>query len=237
MELFDRIKELGGMHGIDLIGVAGIGRYNQEIERMGGALPGGFPRAISIGIVLQRSIVDLLADRTRYENLLQYRTHAYDVINDRLDSFASIIGSLIQKSGFRAMPVPAAKRIDHARICASISHKMTARLAGFGWIGKSCLLIHPVYGPGVRWTTVLTNAPFEENQSIVEGQCGGCDRCVKACPVQAFTGRAFSEQEPRDARMDAAKCEGYFAEFERLNKLPVCGMCLYVCPHGKTKRF
>ncbi len=102
------------------------------------------------------------------------------------------------------MPIPAAERIDSIRVCASLSHKATARLAGFGWIGKNCLLIHPVYGPRVRWATVLTDAPFEENRMMVEKRCESCDRCVKACPAQALKGRNFLDGEPRDTRFEVA---------------------------------
>lgn len=133
------------------------------------------------------------------------------------------------------MPIPAAERIDSNRICASISHKVTARLAGFGWIGKNCLLINPDHGPGIRWTTVLTNAPFEENQTIMENRCGTCSRCVKACPVQAIRGRNFFEHEARDMRLDVLKCENYHKEMERLGEVGVCGMCIHACAYAKRK--
>ena len=77
MELLDRIKQLGDIHTIDFIGVAKIDKYKKEIETIGGSIIGDFPRALSIGIVLQKSIVSLLKDRETYENVLQYRTHAY----------------------------------------------------------------------------------------------------------------------------------------------------------------
>jgi epoxyqueuosine reductase len=124
------------IHAIDLVGVAGIGKHQEDIERIGGKVGRGFPRALSIGIVLPKSIVNLLRDRETYENAFQYKAHAYDAINQRLDSFASIVGSIIQKNGWHVMPIPAAERIDSIRVCASISQKITARLAGFGWIGK-----------------------------------------------------------------------------------------------------
>ncbi len=233
MNLFQEIQQLGAVHAIDFIGVASISKSKREIESLGGLIVGDFPRALSIGIILQNSIVNLLEDRNVYENLLQYKTHAYDIINYRLDSFASIVSSFIRKNGYKVMPTPAAERIDNSRVCASISHKITARLAGFGWIGKNCLLIHPDYGPRIRWTTVLTDAPFEENQIIMENHCGTCTVCVKSCPAQAIKGRNFIEHEPRELRLDVSKCEKYYQELATLNKLEVCGMCLYTCPHGK----
>jgi epoxyqueuosine reductase len=127
MGLFDKIMEVGGIHAIDFIGVAGISEFKNEIKNMGGSVIDDFPRALSIGIVLQKSITSLLNDRDTYENVLQYKTHAYDVINNnRLDTFSSIVSSIIQSNGYKVMPIPAAERIDSNRVCASISHKLTA---------------------------------------------------------------------------------------------------------------
>lgn len=227
MNTLERIKELGDIHGIDFIGVAAISHVKNEIKEITGSLIADFPRALSIGIILQKSIVNLLDDRATYENVLQYKTHAYDVINNRLDGFASIVSSVIQRDGYRVMPLPSSERIDSNRVCASISHKMTARLAGFGWIGKNCLLINPKYGPRIRWTSVLTDAPFEENKEIIKSQCGSCDKCAKVCPVHAILGRNYAEHEPRELRLDVRKCEEYYnSEFQ------ICGMCLYACPFG-----
>lgn len=233
MSLLERIQELGDIHGIDFIGVAGISQVQNEIKQISGQLISDFPRALSIGIVLQDSIVNLLKDRDTYENVLQYKTHAYDVINSRLDNFASIVSSVIQRNGYKVMPLPAAERIDSDRVCASISHKLTARLAGFGWIGKNCLLINPKYGPRIRWTFILTDAPFEENKEILESRCGNCDRCAKICPAQAILGRNYVEHEPRELRFDVKKCEEYFDKIKEEGKLEICGMCQYACPFGK----
>lgn len=233
MELWERIVQLGDLHAIDFIGAAGIDGYQEEIASIGGAVADGFPRALAIGIVIPQGIVQLLRDRESYENQFQYRTHGYTILNNRLDQFASLVSSLIQKNGYRAMPIPAAERIDSRRVCASISHKITARLAGFGWIGKNCLLITPEYGPGVRWTTVLTDAPLEVSQAIMENRCGGCNQCVQACPAQAIKGRNYVDGEARELRLEVAKCEGYFQKLKHSKRLGVCGMCIYACPYGK----
>ncbi len=236
MDLMAKIRELGDTYSIDYIGVAGIENFHKEIAEIGGALPEGFPRAISIGIVLSYAIVDRLNISSTYEDLLTYSTHGYDIINDRLDLFASVVASVIQHAGYRVLPLPAKERIDSDRVCASISHKITARLAGFGWIGKSCLLITPQHGPRVRWTTVLTDAPLEANSELMEVRCGTCDRCVKACPVDAFTGRNYIEGELREARFDVFKCEEYFKRRGEETGLDVCGLCLSACPYGYSNR-
>ncbi|HRU42619.1 MAG TPA: 4Fe-4S dicluster domain-containing protein [Candidatus Diapherotrites archaeon] len=53
------------------------------------------------------------------------------------------------------------------------------------------------------------------------------------CPVNAIRGKAFSEDESREMRFDAHKCEAYFNSLTAAGKLYVCGMCLYVCPYGR----
>jgi epoxyqueuosine reductase QueG len=233
MDLMARLRELGEFYGIDYIGAASIEGLHDEIAEIGGAIPEGYPRAISIGIALPGQIVDRLSAEAAYEDLFTYHEHAYKVINDRLDLFASVAASVIQRAGYRVLPVPAAERIDSDRICASISHKITARLAGFGWIGKNCLLITPDHGPRVRWTTVLTDAPLEVKPSIMEVRCGVCEQCVRSCPAQALTGRLYIAGQPREARLDVRKCEAYFRRRREETSLAVCGLCMSSCPYGK----
>jgi epoxyqueuosine reductase len=67
-------------------------------------------------------------------------------------------------------------------------------------------------------------------------QCGSCQECVEICPVQAFTGQPFREEELREVRYDASKCDRYFGKMKEKNgDLAVCGLCLYVCPHGRSR--
>jgi epoxyqueuosine reductase QueG len=130
------------------------------------------------------------------------------------------------------MPIPAAKRIDANRVCASVSHKLIARLSGFGWIGKSCLFITPEHGPRVRWTTVFTAAPLEVNDDIMDVRCGSCSLCVNNCPAQAISGRNYADNESREMRFDVSKCIEYLENRRKTAGLNVCGMCLYICPYG-----
>ena len=142
---------------------------------------------------------------------------------------------MAQRAGYRAMPVPASERMDNDRIRSEFSHKIAANLAGLGWIGKSCLLITPQRGPRVRWATVLTDAPLDTAESRMKSKCGNCTKCVEICPAHAFTGHAFFEGEPRESRFDARACEKYFDKMEEEGSVSICGMCLFVCPHGRKK--
>jgi epoxyqueuosine reductase len=232
VDLHPRLRKVAEECGIDLFGVADLDYARHIVEEQSGLSIEEFPRALSLGIILPHAIVDQLPHREERRFAVAYHTHAYEVINRRLDQTASIMSSLIQKNGYRAFPIPASERADDEKMSAQFSHKLAAHLAGLGWIGKSCLLITPQAGPRVRWTTVLTDAPLPVGEPMEE-RCGGCEECVDICPQKAFTGRSFHEEEPREARYDARKCQGYLRELEASTGLGVCGMCLYVCPHGR----
>jgi epoxyqueuosine reductase QueG len=231
MDLFQRISDLTASAQCDFLGIADLAIARAFIKDQGGDVVAGFPKAISIGIALPRAIVDQLPNRADRTVAMSYRSHAYDVINQRLNLIASQVASLLQREGHRALPIPASEWPDRERLCAVFSHKLAAHLAGLGWIGKSCLLVTPQVGPRVRWVSVLTDAPLAATGAPMDEQCGDCTECIDICPVHAFTGRPFREDEPRSVRYDAARCQKYLAE--EAGEIKVCGMCLYVCPHGR----
>lgn len=236
MDMNHKIKESAETWGADFFGVADLSLAHDAILEQGGTVVAAYPWAISVGIALLHTIVDQLPQRVNRAVAVSYRHHLYDLINQRLDLLTSQLSSLLQREGYRALPIPAAKRTDDERLCAAFSHKLAAHLAGLGWIGKSCLLVTPELGPRVRWATVLTDAPLQATGKPLYEQCGNCTQCVDICPVQAFTGEPFRESEPREKRYDAGKCDRYFAEMrEKDAELAVRGLCLYVCPHGRRQ--
>ena len=232
MTLEKLITEIRRSRKADYVGTASLESAADFIRDQGGDFIAQFPTSVSVGIILPSAIVDLLPRRSERAVRVSYHSHAYEVINQRLDLLASEITSLLQSAGYRAFPVPASQRVDDRRICASFSHKLAAHLAGLGWIGKSCLLVTEDHGPRVRWATVLTDAPVEVRAEPVADRCGTCTKCVDACPVGAFTGRHFAPDEPRESRYAADKCESYFQQMAAEGGLKVCGMCLYACPFG-----
>ncbi len=218
--------------GADYFGIADLSSAHDFILAQGGERVARYPRAVTIGIVLQDSLVDLLPDKDP-AGAIVYRHNSYDVVNQMLDQIGVRVANELQRAGYSAFPVPASKRTSDEKICGIFSQKLAAHLAGLGWIGKSCLLITPDHGPRVRWVTVLTDAPISPTGSPMQQQCGKCTACVDICPQHAFTGRSFDRNEPREARYDAAACDRYFKELEKSRGVGVCGLCLYVCPHGR----
>ncbi len=234
MEPDGRIKTLAESLGADYYGIADLTDAHDVILMQGGSRVAHYPRAVAMGVRLLDTLVDLLPDRNDDAGAMLYRHHAYDVVNQALDQMALQVANAIQREGFRAFPVPASKRTSDEQIAGIFSQKLAANLAGLGWIGKSCLLVTPDHGPRVRWVSVLTDAPLAPSGLPMEPRCGRCTACVDICPVHAFTGRPFSRDEPREARFDARACDQYFRELERSGLPPVCGLCLYVCPYGRT---
>jgi epoxyqueuosine reductase len=222
--------------GADSYGVADLTGVQDFIRAQGGERVTGYPRAVVMGIRLLDTLVDLLEDRTDFIAAALYRHTSYDVVNAALDAMALQVANTLQREGYRAFPVPASKRASNELIAGVFSHKLAAHRAGLGWIGKSCLLVTPDHGPRVRWITVLTDAPLAPTGTPLKPRCGECTACVDICPVHAFTGRPFREDEPREARFDAAACDRYFKELEAKGGPGVCGLCLFVCPYGRKGR-
>jgi len=142
IELERTAKELGA----DLFGVADLTDAQDFICKQGGEHLGKFPRAISIGIRLLDAVVDELY---RHENrgvIFTYRG-LYNSANSHLENIALILAKRIQERGHQAYPIPASQTVNIDKNIAVVSHKLPANLSGLGWIGKSCLLVTPTFGP------------------------------------------------------------------------------------------
>jgi epoxyqueuosine reductase QueG len=235
MDTYGRIGSVTASSGCEFLGVADLTIAEQFIREQGGVTVADFPKAVSIGIALPDTIVDQLPNRADPAVAANYRSHAGEVINERLNIVASQVAGVLQGQGYRALPIPASATTDEEGLCGVFPHKLAAHLAGLGWIGKSCLLVTPQMGPRVRWISVLTDAPLPATGGPTEEKCGSCMDCVDICPAQAFTGRRFLAEEPRSARYDAAKCSEYYGELAKNGGSDVCGLCVYICPFGSKQ--
>ena len=231
-ELKEELENYAKDLGIDLFGVADLtdNQVHSFIYRQGGVHLSDFPRSISIGIRLLDSVVDQLHHHEEPSAIYSYRG-LYNSANANLDRASLLIAKRIQEKGFKAYPIPASQTIDDRKLEGAISHKLSAHLSGLGWIGKSCLLITPSYGPRVRFSTILTDAPLDAGNPLIN-KCGDCSDCVEICPPGAFTGAAFNPSEPRDIRFRAHLCRDYTQRRAQQLGEGLCGLCVYVCPYG-----
>jgi epoxyqueuosine reductase QueG len=164
-----------------------------------------------------------------------YGFHIYTVVNQHLDETAVLIAGVLQEAGHAAVPVPTSLSVTSGGYLGPMSHKLAARAAGHGWIGRSCLLVTPTAGPRIRLVTVLTDAPLPVAEPI-DRDCRACTECVDACPAGAFTGRPFDPSEPIEARMDVRACTAYRTASKVWSGAEMCGVCVAVCPHGRRGR-
>ena len=230
--LESRLGALARSQGACFFGIADLAPARNEVQRLGGEAVASYPRAVSIGIELSHEIVDRLPERVVRDVVAAYRSHI-DEVKEALRQIEAELAEALRQEGHSALAIPVSERKDERYPEAIFSHKLAAHLAGLGWIGRSCLLVTPEFGPRVRWTTVLTNAPLEPTGEAGSGSCGSCRRCVDICPVGAFSGRGFRAAEPRETRFDALACDNYCAEVERKTGVKTCGLCVYICPFGR----
>ena len=234
-DLDQRVRRGARAWGADFVGVADLTPARALVEEQGGPMLAQFPRAVSVGVVMPYAIVDQLPRHRDRAVAMAYRSHSYHILNARLDGIASQLASLLQRADYQAFPVAASQVIDEERLYGLFSHKLAAHLAGLGWIGKSCMLITPEHGPRVRWASILTDAPLVTGEPMAE-RCKTCEACVRGCPAQAFTGRNFRDDEPREARFDVTRCQAYQGLRDETSQVRACGMCVFTCPFGRRQR-
>jgi epoxyqueuosine reductase QueG len=229
-----RLREQAEAMGATYFGVADLSEAADFVTDQGGDFLADYPLALSIGIVLADGVVDELHQHENEVTIKIYHHHIYSTVRDHLDRITGALASEIEQNGYRAYPVPSTGAYDQTRLAALISHKLAASLAGLGWIGKNALLISNKHGPRVRWATVLTDAPLSSTAQASKGlaRCGSCTLCVDLCPINAFTGDEFDASVPVDERFNRRECDEYLSERTGPLGVPICGICVYVCPHG-----
>ncbi|MBI4052223.1 MAG: tRNA epoxyqueuosine(34) reductase QueG [Elusimicrobia bacterium] len=109
-----------------------------------------------------------------------------------------------------------------------------ARYAGIGWVGKNTMLISPKMGSFFFLGGLALNIPLIPDEPVPD-HCGTCNRCITACPTEAF---------PKAHILDASRCIAYFT-IEHPGSIPEtfrekmgnwtfgCDICQEVCPWNR----
>lgn len=204
------IKRFLQNYSVEIIGF-GENPGDVQILEIGERLP----RTIVFGYPLSKSVLATIVDHPT----LIYKHH-YKTVNWVLDQTAFHLVRFIEKRGRHAIAIPASQTVDWEHHKGHISHKLLGQKAGLGYIGRSGLLINPVYGAHVRYTSILTDLDFEPDDKI-EGTCGDCRKCISVCPAHAI----------HEQGVDLPRCLAKLREFSKLRGIGqhICGVCVKVC--------
>jgi epoxyqueuosine reductase len=117
---------------------------------------------------------------------------------------------------------------------APVMEKPIAQQAGLGWQGKHTNLVSREFGSWLFLGEVFTTLDLGPDVPM-QDHCGGCHRCIDACPTAAF---------PAPYKLDARRCISYLTiehggHIPREFRIPMgnriygCDDCLAVCPWNK----
>jgi len=107
--------------------------------------------------------------------------------------------------------------------------KQQAVIAGLGKWGKNSLVIHPSFGPWLRFMAIKVQAPLTPTGLGIDNReknplCEDCTACIDICPVVVLESYYLR---------DKANCQASLSLFPQLGKLVACDRCLVACPIGK----
>ncbi|MFZ5801446.1 MAG: hypothetical protein ACOY3D_08775 [Candidatus Omnitrophota bacterium] len=221
-DCLNQLKAFCKTEAIDLFGVADITRVKKDIL-LKAALLKDFNRAICLGARLSSAVLEEIE---RQPTKLYF--HHYRTVNMFLDQAALRLTSLIQRKGFRALPIPASQIVDWQKQTAHLSHRQLGVLAGLGWIGRNNLLVNEKFGSQFRLVSILTDAPLAASKPVKK-DCGECFACIAVCPAGAI------KEKPRD--FDHLKCLALLKDFQKQHIVEqyICGICVKACK-GKAAR-
>jgi epoxyqueuosine reductase len=246
-ELTHWIKERAQSVGFEACGIVQASFLDQDAARLEQWLEKGYqagmsymernrdkrsdPRILMPGA---RSVIVVLmnyfpAENIRSENNYKIAKYAYGkdyhyVIREKLNRLIDDIQDLAGAFQARAFTDS-----------APVMERAWAEKAGLGRIGKNTCLIHPKLGSFVFIGEIITDLDLDYDHHQINDLCGGCTRCIEACPTGALTG-------PRS--LDSNKCISYLT-IEHKDEIPEsmsgkfhdwifgCDICQDVCPWNR----
>ncbi|NLL17958.1 MAG: epoxyqueuosine reductase [Clostridia bacterium] len=232
MDLTDWLKNEALELGWDYCGAADIRPYHDYLASLAGNFIYQYPMAISLIFRLSDGAVDSILGQEQ-DKQMSFNNYCYHAVDHMQNINAVKLTRMIEKKGFRAYPIPASYGVYPEKLAGLVSHKLVARAAGLGWVGKSGLFLTSQDGPRVRLTTILTNAGLAAGQPV-SNKCGSCTVCIDDCPAGAIGEWDHDTNLPR---IDVYKCYKYQEERKRKWNIKIdrciCGLCQAICPRGQ----
>ena len=191
----------------------------QKLFDVAGVTPYGADSLLILGLVTtpERDLDDFSRDERGVIQLHGFEAHALPGLQALVDFIQGegLAARIIGRCGY-----PQGRKLNL---------KQQAVAAGIGGWGKNSLVIHPRFGPWLRFMAVkisgVTLPPTspEGNSRQESPLCQGCTACIDACPLGVI--------EPCCVR-DPARCLAVFDNLPQAGKLVACDLCLAACPYG-----
>lgn len=175
--------------------VVSVGRVEDITYPGMDAIRAAYPNAKSL-VVLAESMpermVELAGDQEAEDGSAYAYAH-YEIHKESLWA-AMDLCSALEEQGYTAVPFADLAPESHTTIGKFGRHMPDLRAnapfavaAGLGVLGKSGMVVNEKYGPRMRFSFVLTDAPLTTTVAPTESLCpADCKLCAAACPMQAL---------------------------------------------------
>lgn len=190
----------------------------------GARLHPGVQRAISVRLDYRpdgpmQAVLD--DPRRAYVSRYALGRDYHKLMRKRLTQLGKAIESWVGTHGYRAF-------VDSAPVL----ERQLARQSGMGWLGKNSLMLNAAAGSWFFLGELFTDLPLPVDEPFETDHCGSCNRCMTACPTNAFVDEGV---------LDARRCISYLTiehrgaipeELRPLmgNRIYGCDDCQIVCP-------
>lgn len=197
--------------------------YHKQMRKNPSALFPNLSSIIVLGLPYELTSLDQMKDQQACS------IGGYAVGEDYHLRIPKMLESLVD---FLASTCPVSTRPHVYTDSAPILEREMAVRAGLGWIGRNSCVISPSLGSGFLLAEIFTDIPLAVDLPFSSEHCGGCTRCVDACPTQCIL---------PDRTVDASRCLSYHSIenrgtippeiMERFgNQIFGCDICQAVCP-------
>ncbi len=153
-----------------------------------------------------------------------YGTDYHFVMKHKLKSLIGFIREIDGNANARAF-------VDSAPVL----ERSWAEKAGLGWIGKNTCLITKEQGSYFFIGEIITDLELTYDVKTIPDYCGGCTRCIQACPTDAISKNG----------LDANRCISYWTIEHKGDEIDPalkgkfndwifgCDICQEVCPWNR----
>jgi len=168
---------------------------------------------------------DLIPEKDNFKiSKYAYGTDYHFVLKRKLKELISFIKTEVPDVNARAF-VDSAPVLDRA----------WAAKSGLGWIGKNTCLINKEKGSYFFIGEIITDLELEYDEKIIPNHCGGCTRCIDACPTGALKSYKLDSNKCISFWTIESKSEQFSEKFNGKFQDWIfgCDICQNVCPWNR----